>query len=430
MKKGGARRAGGFIISHWILGITGGIAAYKTPMLVRLMKQQGWDVRVVLSHSAESFVTPLTLQAVSGTPVHQHLLDPDAEAGMGHIQLARWAEGIIIAPLSANRLAALALGMADDLLTTLCLATRAPVFVAPAMNQQMWHHPATQQHIATLRARGVSIIGPAFGEQACGDVGLGRMEEPEIIFEQLCKGSTASDKFNKILKGKTILITAGPTREYFDPVRYISNRSSGKMGFALAEAAVTLGAKVILVSGPVSLNTPREVLRYDVVSAKEMHHCVLEQIDKVDIFISAAAVCDYRPQIIQDQKLKKQPETSFHFEMTRDILSDISHAKLRPFCIGFAAETENHLINAQQKLIQKNLDAIAVNDVSRDDIGFDADENALQVITKTGSINIPKGTKYQVALQLLKSLTESIEAKENTHATNAVEKTNEKILTI
>lgn len=399
-------------MAQWVLGITGGIAAYKSPNLVRLMKQQGWDVRVILSASAQSFVTPLTLQAVSGEPVHTHLLDTDAEAGMGHIQLARWATGIIIAPLSANRLAALALGMADDLLTTVCLATRAPIFVAPAMNRQMWEHPMTQQHIATCRQRNIHVIGPEAGEQACGEVGMGRMSEPEVIFQTL---QAAQNPTNYPLRGKTVLITAGPTQEYFDPVRYMSNRSSGKMGFALATVAAQLGAKVILVTGPVHLPTPPHVTRLDVVSAREMHHCVLESLGNVDIFIGAAAVCDFRPKEIELVKIKKKKTApTFHFETNPDIIASVAQSPNRPFCVGFAAEIIHHNAYAREKLVRKQLDMVAVNDISQSDIGFDADENALTVITHTGSIVIPKNSKHVVAQQLLEAISEAFHA---THQT-------------
>lgn len=392
----------------WLVGITGGIAAYKTPALVRLMKQQGWDVRVVLSQGATHFVTPLTLQAVSGEPVHSHTFDPDAEsAGMGHIDLARWADGILIAPLSANRLAALALGMADDLLTTICLASRAPIHVAPAMNKQMWEHPATQQHIETLKSRHVHIIGPEYGEQACGEVGLGRMTEPEAIFAALSEGSQNTQSF----KGKTVLITAGPTQEYFDPVRFISNRSSGKMGFALAKAAQQLGAKVLLIAGPVHLPTPAGVERIDVVSAQEMQHCVFENVSRADIFISAAAVCDFRPSEIRSHKIKKQQSVfSCDVIANPDILAAVSHNQKRPFCVGFAAETENHEQYAFEKLKQKQLDMIALNDVSRVDIGFDVDQNAITLITETEKHVLPQDTKEAVAVTLLNKISEAYHA--------------------
>lgn len=417
-------------MKRWILGITGGIAAYKTPTLVRLMKQQGWDVRVVLSQGAQDFVTPLTLQAVSGAPVYQHILDHDTHSGMGHIELARWADGIVIAPLSANRLAALAHGMADDLLTTLCLATKAPLFVAPAMNQQMWHHPATQQNVALLKSRQVTFIGPGYGEQACGDVGLGRMEEPEYILQQLCAEQLTNESLP--LKGKTVLITAGPTQEYFDPIRYISNRSSGKMGFALAQAAVSLGATVKLVTGPVSLPTPPLVMRTDVITADEMYRCVVEQIAGVDLFISAAAVCDFKPENQLAHKIKKnQGELTTRFIRNPDILATIAQSTQphRPICVGFAAETDHHLQYAQEKLQSKQLDAIVINDVSRSDIGFDSDENAVTVLTSQAQHTIDKGSKLQVAKQILLWLSSSFWHthlsfnSENTYATHPVKNT-------
>ncbi len=285
-------------ISRWILGITGGIAAYKTPELVRLLTKQGCEVKVVLSQGAKAFVTPMTLQAVSGNPVYSELLDTDFEAAMGHIELARWAQGILIAPLSANRLAALAHGMADDLLTTLCLATQAPLWVAPAMNQQMWHHPATQTNLGILQARGIQVLGPDWGEQACKEVGFGRMREPQAIVDNLL--TSTNDDF----QGKHILITAGPTREAIDPVRYLSNRSSGKMGFALAQAAVAMGAQVTLIAGPVSLATPTSVKRIDVVSAQEMYDAVMREVKGSDIFIGAAAVSDFMFKQFQIRKSK------------------------------------------------------------------------------------------------------------------------------
>jgi len=393
--------------TRWILGITGGISAYKTPELVRLLKKQGCDVRTVLSKGGEAFVTPLTLQAVSGDVVYSEIMSTDFEAGMGHIELARWAEGIIIAPLSANRLAALALGMADDLLTTLCLATRAPIFVAPAMNTKMWEHPATAQHINTLKARGITILGPAFGEQACGEIGLGRMLAPEEIVAGLFRSTAPS-----ALTGKKVLITAGPTREMIDPVRYLSNRSSGKMGFALAKAAKDLGMEVTLISGPVSLTGPAGIKRIDVVSAKEMSVQVLAEVDKADIFISAAAVADYRPEQIAIQKLKKQQNTlALNLVKNPDILAAVAILPKRPFCVGFAAETHDLIQHAQKKLHDKNIDIIAMNDVSGQESGFDVDINALTVLTTEKTYSINKGSKYQVALSLWQIISECIDAK-------------------
>lgn len=389
---------------RWIVGITGGIAAYKTPELVRLLKKQGAEVRVVMSQGAQAFVTPLTLQAVSQQPVHTELLDPHAEAAMGHIELARWAEGIIIAPLSANRLATLALGMADDLLSTLCLATESPLFVAPAMNQKMWHHPATQQHIQTLRTRGVSILGPAEGEQACGEYGLGRMLEPEAIVQALMP--------SRLFEGVSMVITAGPTREFIDPIRFISNRSSGKMGFALASVAASMGAKVDLIAGPVHLPTPHGVARFDVQSAEEMAAVVQEKMLQADIFIGTAAVTDFRPEHTATQKIKKNehpwPSTWIN---TPDIIAMTAKQYPQKLVVGFAAETENGEEHAKQKLKNKQIDLIALNDVSRHDIGFESDDNALTILSQDKTYSIAKASKRQVATDLLRIMREYYDAK-------------------
>lgn len=383
--------------SNWLLGITGGIAAYKTPELVRLLKKQGASVRVVLSAGAQAFVTPLTLQAVSGEAVFSHLLDSDFEAAMGHISLARWAQGILIAPLSANRLAALALGLADDLLTTLCLATTAPIFVAPAMNRQMWEKDIVQSHIIALQARGITVLGPDHGEQACGEVGFGRMLEPAAIVDRLFGGRSL------LLQGVRVLITAGPTREAIDPVRYLSNRSSGKMGFALAQAARDLGATVTLVAGPVSLPTPCGVHRVDVVSAGQMHAAVMAAIPHSDIFISAAAVADYQAAHIVPHKIKKHDQTlTLDLSPTVDILHAVSHSHQRPdFCVGFAAETQDCEHQARQKLIHKKLDLIALNNVGDNRIGFEGEYNALTVFSENNCYEIQRNTKYAVAIELL-----------------------------
>lgn len=397
-------------MKQWILGITGGIAAYKTPELIRLMVKEGAQVKAVLSKGAQSFVTPMTLQAVSGNPVYCKLLDPAFEAAMGHIELARWAEGILIAPLSANRLAALAHGMADDLLTTLCLATTAPIYVAPAMNQQMWLKPATQRNIATLESQGITVLGPDWGEQACKEVGWGRMLEPEALVAQLFQ-------MQDTLKDLRVLITAGPTREFIDPVRFLSNRSSGKMGFALAQAAAKMGAKVTLVSGPVKLSRPQGVTEIRVESAQQMQQAILAEVDKVDIFISTAAVADYRVETISDQKIKKHQnprEWSLKLIQNPDILAGVAQLKNRPFCVGFAAETEQLYENAKNKLKDKKIDLIAVNDVSQTDIGFDVDHNALQVFSATNTYNISKESKQNVAIQLLKIIKENYNAKSKT----------------
>lgn len=395
---------------RWLLGITGGIAAYKTPELVRLLKKRNIDVRVVLSQGAKAFVTPLTLQAVSAHPVYSELLDADFEAAMGHIELARWAEGILIAPLSANRLAALAHGFADDLLTTLCLASTAPIYAAPAMNRQMWEHPATKANLEIVKARGVTILGPDWGEQACGEVGLGRMLEPAAIIEQLFAQTEATPA---ILAGRRILITAGPTREAIDPVRYISNRSSGKMGIALAAAAKALGAEVTLIHGPVQCEVPGNVKSIAVVSAQEMLNAVEANISNTDIFISAAAIADFRAKELATQKMKKGQANTWEISLVQnpDILASVSAQKDAPFCVGFAAETEHVIENAKQKLINKKIDLIAVNDVARQDIGFDAENNALTVISKTATHQLAKESKYQIALKLLHLINEYYHAK-------------------
>jgi phosphopantothenoylcysteine decarboxylase/phosphopantothenate--cysteine ligase len=390
---------------RWLLGITGGIAAYKTPELVRLLKKQGAEVRVVMTKNAQAFVTPLTLQTLSQTPVYTELMDPAAEAAMSHIELARWAEGILIAPLSANRLASLALGMAEDLLGTLCLVTTAPIYVAPAMNQQMWHHPATQKNLHTLQEHGVIVLGPAEGEQACGEFGLGRMLEPEDIVNALNE--------SKPLEGLSIVITAGPTREYLDPVRFISNRSSGKMGFALAETAQEMGAKVTLISGPVHLSTPQGVQRVPVESAEEMKQAVEKHIEEAEIFISTAAVADFKPKQYTAQKIKKHERTPWpeEWSFTSDILAEISKRFPEKFRVGFAAETHHHEEYAQQKREDKNLDLVALNDVSREDIGFESEDNALTVFGENKKFTIEKSSKKEVAKQLLKIIKENYDAK-------------------
>lgn len=383
--------------TRWILGITGGIAAYKTPELVRLLTKQGCEVKVVLSKGAKAFVTPLTLQAVSGNPVYSELLDTDFEAAMGHIELARWAQGIIIAPASANRLASLAHGYADDLLTTLCLATTAPIWIAPAMNKQMWQHPATSANVNTLQARGITMLGPDWGEQACGEIGLGRMLEPQAIVNQLLGAE------NQPLQGVRILISAGPTVEAIDPVRFLSNKSSGKMGFAIAQAAIEMGAQVTLVSGPVNLATPAHVTRKDVVSAQEMFEVVMREAPQHDIFISAAAVADFRVEEVLTQKMKKSSLGTLQLSLVAnpDIVASVAKLKSRPFCVGFAAQTHNGENYAREKLAEKELDLIALNDVSKNDIGFNVDMNALTVFSHSQQHDIPKNTKYQVAKTLL-----------------------------
>ncbi|MFP5339765.1 MAG: bifunctional phosphopantothenoylcysteine decarboxylase/phosphopantothenate--cysteine ligase CoaBC, partial [Gammaproteobacteria bacterium] len=339
-----------------VLGVGGGIAAYKSAELVRRLRDHGAEVRVVMTQGGREFITPLTLQALSGHPVHLDLLDPAAEAAMGHIELARWADLVLIAPATADLMARLAQGVADDLLTTLVLATNAPVALAPAMNQAMWADPATQANCELLLARGIRLFGPGSGSQACGDIGMGRMLEAEEL------ARAAADCFETgLLTGKHLLITAGPTQENIDPVRYITNHSSGKMGFALAEAAAEAGARVTLVTGPVFLPTPDRVQRIDVVSARDML-AACEAAMPCDILIAAAAVADYRPEVVAPHKLKKDPSTGdgLLLQMVRnpDILATLAGRADRPFCVGFAAETENLLEYAARKLRDKNLDLI------------------------------------------------------------------------
>ncbi|MGB1457785.1 bifunctional phosphopantothenoylcysteine decarboxylase/phosphopantothenate--cysteine ligase CoaBC [Spongiibacter marinus] len=380
-----------------LLGITGGIAAYKSAELVRRLKDHGADVRVVMTAAAMEFITPLTLQALSGNPVHTALLDPEAEAGMGHIELARWADLILVAPASADFMARLASGRGDDLLTTLCLATPAPIALAPAMNQGMWRDPATQANADTLRQRGVALFGPAAGEQACGDIGPGRMLEAGQLAE------LAAGLFNsRALDGISLSITAGPTREAIDPVRYISNHSSGKMGYALAEAAADAGARVTLISGPTQLPCPPRVTRVDVISADDMYQASMANMGSCDIFIACAAVADYRPAHIEEQKIKKQ-NTSMHIELVRnpDIVSAVASHAQRPFTVGFAAETQDVIHYAKGKLEKKNLDMIIANDVSDTRIGFNSDENSVTIIDPNGQQKLEQMGKRQLAKQLI-----------------------------
>ncbi|WP_394498088.1 bifunctional phosphopantothenoylcysteine decarboxylase/phosphopantothenate--cysteine ligase CoaBC [Shewanella sp. ENK2] len=379
------------------MGIGGGIAAYKSADLIRRLKERGADVRVVMSQSAMEFITPLTIQALSGHPVASDLLDPAAEAAMGHIELARWADVVIVAPATANLIARINAGMADELLTTTCLATEAPVIVCPAMNQQMYRNQATQENLANIARKGITVWGPASGDQACGEVGPGRMMEPLAIAEQLINFFGP-----KPLAGVKLLLTAGPTREAIDPVRYISNHSSGKMGFALATAATQMGAEVTLVSGPVNLATPSHVNRIDVESAQNMLDAVMEHVDGQDIFIGCAAVADYRIAEVAESKIKKSAE-NMQLEMIRnpDILANVAALKNRPFTVGFAAETDNVEEYARGKLERKKLDLIAANDVSIAGLGFNADANALHVFWQDGSQQLPATDKLTLAKQLL-----------------------------
>ena len=381
-----------------ILAVSGGIAAYKSADLVRRLKDAGADVHVVMTAAAQQFITPLTMQALSGNPVHTELLDSAAEAGMGHIQLARWADLILVAPASADVLARLAQGMANDLLTTLWLATRAKRAVAPAMNQQMWAANITQENLAKLAQQGVTIFTPAAGSQACGDVGMGRMPEA-IDLAQRCADLFATG----LLTGKKVVITAGPTQEALDPVRYITNHSSGKMGFCLAEACVEAGASVTLISGPVHLPTPDRVQRIKVISAMDMLQASQESVaEGCDLFIATAAVADYRPATVAEQKIKKQGD-NIVIELVKnpDIVATIAALPNKPFVLGFAAETERVEEYARGKLKNKNLDMIACNDVSRADIGFQSDDNAMTVFWQNGMAKLEKSPKTYIARQLV-----------------------------
>ncbi|MBL1260863.1 MAG: bifunctional phosphopantothenoylcysteine decarboxylase/phosphopantothenate--cysteine ligase CoaBC [Thiotrichaceae bacterium] len=392
-----------------LLGVTGSIAAYKSAELVRRLMDAGATVQVVMTEAAQAFVTSFTLQTLSGRPVHCALMDADAEATMGHIEQARWADLIVIAPASANFIAKLAQGRADDLLSAICLASAAPLAVAPAMNQQMWANAATQANVATLVERGAMLLGPASGEQACGDVGAGRMLEPDQIVERCAEQFEVG-----ILAGRRVLVTAGPTQEDIDPVRYISNRSSGKMGFAIAAAAAEAGAEVILVSGPVALETPARVSRIDVRSAEQMLVAVQAQSAQ-DIVIAAAAVADYRPLQVATQKIKKQAGgAQLSLEQTPDILATIAASKHDMFVVGFAAETEHLEKNARLKLEKKSLDLIAANWVGGGRGGFDSDENALTVLWQNGGVELPLASKEKVARLLIEIIVERFDAKDST----------------
>jgi phosphopantothenoylcysteine decarboxylase/phosphopantothenate--cysteine ligase len=389
-----------------LLGVSGGIAAYKSCELVRRLRDLGAEVRVVMTEGATHFVTPTTFQALSGAPVRVSLWDESAEAAMGHIELARWAERILVAPASADLLARLAHGQADDLLTTLCLASAAPLSVAPAMNQQMWAHPAVQANLATLRSRGVTVLGPAAGEQACGDIGSGRMLEPLQLRDALVASFGGG-----ALAGRRVVVSAGPTYEDIDPVRFIGNRSSGKMGFAVAEAAAQAGAHVILVAGPVSLPTPAGVVeRVDVRSAAQMHAAVIEASAAADIYIGAAAVGDYRPQQVAPCKLKKQAGADLTLTLAEnpDILATLSAQPAHPFLVGFAAETHDVATYAQDKLVRKKLDMIAANRVG-DGLGFEAADNALTLYWDGGSRELPRAGKNELARALIACVVERFE---------------------
>lgn len=398
-----------------LLGISGGIAAYKAAELTRLLTKAGAQVRVCMTPAACEFITPLTLQALSGHPVHTTLLDPAAEAGMGHIELARWAEHILIAPATADLIARLVAGRADDLLTTLCLASAAPLSIAPAMNQQMWKHAATQQNIQTLAQRGVRILGPDQGVQACGDIGLGRMLEPTTLLQALLEFYQPVDL---PLSGRKVLITAGPTREPIDPVRFITNRSSGKMGYAVAEAARDLGADVTLVSGPVHLSAPAKIKRISVESAQQMLEACQAAVQDADILIATAAVADYTPTEVATQKIKKSTDQlSLALTKTTDILATLSLANPKLFSVGFAAETHDLLSYARRKLERKGLKMVAANLVG-DGKAFDQDQNALEVVWQGGSSSLPEMNKKQLAqalMQLISTHYQTWKQQDGTH---------------
>ena len=389
-----------------VLGITGGIAAYKTPELVRRLRERGADVQIVMTASAEEFVTPTSLQAVSGRPIRTNLWDKEAEASMSHIELARWADLVLIAPATAEIMARLAGGAAPDLLTTLCLATEAPIAIAPAMNRVMWANPAVQSNRDVLEGRGIRILGPDHGSQACGETGSGRMLEPDIIAAAVCDPQFAGPVADGMLNGKTVLVTAGPTREPIDPVRYITNRSSGKMGYAMAAAAHALGARVILISGPVALEEPQGVELVRVETAAEMHAKTHEHVANADVFVAAAAVSDYRPREQSAQKIKKTKSTmSIELVRSPDILASVAALEDAPFTVGFAAETENVREYALGKLENKNLDMIVANRVGTD-CGFDYDENAAEALWKGGGQSFAKMAKTELARELMKVITD------------------------
>ena len=389
-----------------LLGVTGGIAAYKSAEIVRHLKKSGASVRVVMTKSAEEFITPLTLQALSGNRVSTELLDAEAEAAMGHIELAKWADGILIAPATANTLARISSGRGDDLLSTVTLAFDGPVSLAPAMNQAMWLDKRTQENLEKLIQQDFGICGPGSGEQACGDIGLGRMLEPLEILEIF------SLSFSKgAMLGKSILITAGPTHEPIDPVRFITNRSSGKMGYSLAEAAIESGAKVTLISGPVNLKPPTNCNLVEIKTAKEMYESVMHHIKGMDVYIGTAAVSDYSPAHINESKLKKDGSNAamtLELKENQDILKSVSELNDRPYVVGFAAETEDLIENAEKKLKNKKLDLIVANDVSDKEIGFDSDQNEVTLITHKGKELIQRQNKKKISKKIIDFISKRI----------------------
>lgn len=409
-----------------VLGITGGIAAYKTPELVRQLTSSGYRVIPVVSKAAENFVTTATLAAVSGEKVRQSLWDADAERSMGHIELARMADLFVVAPATANVIAKCAHGLADDLVSTIYAATQAPVLIAPAMNQQMYKHQPTQRNLAQLREDGVQVVGPNSGDQACGEVGLGRMSEPHEIraaIDEALGGSESSlTSSNRFAEGISVLVTAGPTRERIDPVRYLTNASSGRQGYAVAAAAQTMGAKVTLISGPVSLDTPLGVHRIDVETAEEMRDAVLENLDGCDVLFAVAAVADYKPQASFDVKIKKSAEKAARFSLelveTVDVVAAVTKLKERPFLVGFAAETNDVLRYAREKRLRKKLDAIVLNDVSDKSIGFDSFENKVTLIHDGGEVEVPFASKDVIAARIVSETMSLLESRDNSTTSN------------
>ena len=389
-----------------LLGVTGGIAAYKSAEIVRHLKKSGSSVRVVMTKSAEEFITPLTLQALSGNRVSSELLDAEAEAAMGHIELAKWADAILIAPATANTIARLSSGRGDDLLSTVTLAFDGPVSLAPAMNQAMWRDERTQENLDRLIQKGYEVCGPGSGEQACGDIGLGRMLEPLEIL-QIFSNSFTKGK----MSGKRVLITAGPTQEPIDPVRFITNRSSGKMGYNLAEAAIESGARVTLISGPVDIPKPSNCNFVSVETAQEMYDAVMHHVKEKDVYIGTAAVSDYRPVNTSNQKIKKDGRgkpITLELEENKDILKSVSELQDKPYVVGFAAETDNLLVNADKKLKGKNLDLIVANDVSDKEIGFNSEQNEVTLITSKEKTLIERQSKKKVSRQIIDFISDQI----------------------
>lgn len=395
-----------------LVGVTGGIAAYKALELVRHFVKQGDEVQVVMTSGAKAFVQPLSFQALSGHPVRDELFDSHQEAGMGHIELARWADVIVIAPASAETLAKLRMGRADDLLMTLCLATDKLIMLAPAMNRLMWQNAATQENVAVLKQRGFKVMPPASGEQACGEIGAGRLPEPKAIFDWVYEGiKTEQNKLCPFWQGQSVLITAGPTHEAIDPVRYIANKSSGKMGYAIAEVAAQLGAEVTLISGPVSLDTPAQVKRLNVVTADEMFAQVQQQVITADIFISAAAVADFKVEnSSKTQKMKKQPglgKIQLNLIQNPDIVAWVAQQTSKPFVVGFAAETHQVIEYAKDKLQRKNLDMICANQVGEAK-GFGMDTNRLTLISAKREVALSESSKREQATDLLAFIAEEM----------------------